>query len=285
MKVEPDKWRNDYDRDGYLVIEDVLGEPLLLQLRDAVDRLCADPDKLPPHLIRLVSFERDWVRRRPHFNRHTPEQVGNAIRNVRDLSLFDPIFAEMIFYDPQLDILDALFRSTEYHFLNYKCIIKAPFVGSAFRWHRDYPYLEHTTTNIITSMLCLDDMISTNGATVVLPGSQRIAQEQMSKTDIELAEEDLPRQFERETVCCPAGSAVLFHANIIHGGGPNESDMPRRNLISIWPGPDTHPITAARQAHEGLMPRSRDRSRQKQVAMTRRQIEKSLHDRAGRSRP
>ena len=275
MKLDPVRWRSDYDRDGYLVVEDVLDEPFLSQLRDAVDRLCSDPDNLPPRLIRLVSFERDWVRRRPQFNKHTPEQVGNAIRNVADLSLFDPLFAELIFHDPQLDILDALFRSTEYHFLNYKCIIKAPFVGSAFRWHRDCPYLEHTTTNIITSMLCLDAMAPTNGATIVLPGSHRIAREQMSKSDKELAEKDLPDQFDRVTVCCPAGSAVLFHANLIHGGGPNESDKPRRNLISIWPGPDTHPITAARQAHEGLMPRSQDPARQTQVALTRRHIEKS----------
>ncbi len=256
MKFDPDRWRRDYDRDGYLVVEDVLCEPLLSRLRDAADLLCADPDNLPPHLFQLVSFERDWIRRRPHMNRHTPKQVGNAIRNIMDLSLFDPLFAELIFHDAQLDILEVLFGSTEYHFLNYKCILKAPLVGSAFRWHRDYPYLEHTTTNIITSILCLDDMTSTNGATIVLPSSHRVAQEEMSESDRELAEEDLSDQFERITVCCPAGSAVLFHANLIHGGGPNESDMPRRNLISIWPGPDTHPIGAARMAHEGLLCRA-----------------------------
>lgn len=207
MKLDPGRWRRDYGRDGYLVVADVLGEPLLSRLRDAADRLCAGPDNLPPRLIRL---ERDWVRRRPHMDRHMPEQVGNAIRNVRDLSLFDPLFAELIFHDAQLDILDALFGSTKYHFLNYKCIIKAPFVGSAFRWHRDYPCLEHTTTNIITSMLCLDDMTPTNDATVVLPGSHRVVQEEMSDLDKELAEEDLSDQFEHVTVCCPAGRRCFF---------------------------------------------------------------------------
>jgi ectoine hydroxylase-related dioxygenase (phytanoyl-CoA dioxygenase family) len=167
----------------------------------------------------------------------------------------------------------VLFESTEYRFFNYKCISKSPRVGSVFRWHRDYPYVEHTTTNIITSMLCLDEMSHANGATVVLPGSHRVEQDQMSKADAEIDEADLPDQFERVTVCCPAGSAVLFHANIIHGGGANESPAPRRNLISIWTGPQNYPISPGRAAHQGLMPRSKDPARQRQTAMTRKKIE------------
>lgn len=275
MNVDPDKWQSDYQRNGYLVVEDVLAGPLLVQLRKVIDRISTDADNLPTHLKQNIQFERDWVSRRPHFNKHTPEQVGSAVRNISNLSLFDPIFGRLIFQDRQLDILDTLFQSTEYRFFNYKCILKAPRVGSVFRWHRDYPYVEHTTTDIITSMLCLDEMLLSNGATVVLPGSHRVEQDQMSPADLEIDEADMPDQFDRVTVCCPAGSAVLFHANIIHGGGANESQLPRRNLISIWTGPGTYPISPARAAHQGLMPRSKDPARQRQVEMSRQKIEQS----------
>jgi ectoine hydroxylase-related dioxygenase (phytanoyl-CoA dioxygenase family) len=70
------------------------------------------------------------------------------------------------------------------------------------------------------------------------------------------------------TVKCPAGSAVLFHVNIIHGGGANRSDMTRRNVIGIWAGPDTYATTPMRYHYQDLMPRSTDPARQRQLRMT-----------------
>jgi len=190
------------------------------------------------------------------------------VRNIMELPLFDPAFVRMINHDPLLDVLEAVFDSSEFHFHNYKCIIKAPKVSSVFRWHRDLPYLQHSTPNLITAMLCLDPMTPDNGATVVLPGSHRIAHEDVKDSDVEIADDDLPDGFERKMVCCPAGSAVLFHVNIIHGGPANRSDIPRRNVIGIWAGPDTYPVTAARYAYQDVYPRSRNAARQLQMRKT-----------------
>jgi ectoine hydroxylase-related dioxygenase (phytanoyl-CoA dioxygenase family) len=111
-------------------------------------------------------------------------------------------------------------------------------------------------------------MTEENGATVVLPGTHRITPDQFKKSDTEIAEEDLPADARRVTVECPPGSAVLFHVNIIHGGGPNRSAQPRRNVIGIWAGPDTYPITAARYAYGEVYPRSQDPAKRLQVKMT-----------------
>src|ERR1051326_922802 len=156
------------------------------------------------------------------------------------------MFAELICHTPLLDVLEALFDSGEFAFHNYKCIIKAARVSSVMRWHRDLPYLEHSSPNLITAMLCLDEMTAANGATVVIPGSHRIAHEEVTPADMDVPEEKIPAAAERVTVCCPAGSAVLFHVNLLHGGGPNRSPGHRRNVISIWSGPDALPITGAR---------------------------------------
>jgi hypothetical protein len=205
---------------------------------------------------------------RPQYNDLTREQVGNALRNIMELPLFDPAFAGLICHEPLLDVLEALFGSSEFAFHNYKCIIKAPRVSSRFRWHRDLPYLQHSSPNLITAMLCLDEMTEANGATVVVPGTHRIAHESVTPADMEIPDEKLPADAPRVTIRCPAGSAVLFHVNIIHGGGANRSDVPRRNVIGIWSGPDAYPITPARYAYQGLMPRSHDPARQRQVRMT-----------------
>jgi hypothetical protein len=87
---------------------------------------------------------------------------------------------------------------------------------------------------------------------------------------MDIADKDLPPETKapRVSVNCPAGSAVLFHVNIIHGGPANRSAIPRRNVIGIWAGPDTYPTNPMRFAYQGLFPRSKDPAKQRQVRMT-----------------
>lgn len=267
MKHEPAVWRSQYERDGYLVVPDALDASTLSALRRGIEKITADPDGYPPQLRQWLNLERDYLKEKSSQNDLTCEQVGNAVRNIMELPRFDPIFADFICYRPLLDIMEVLFDSTEFSFHNYKCIIKAPRVSSKFVWHRDLPYLKHSSPNLITAMLCLDEMTEANGATVVMPGTHRIPHEEVLDSDVDIPEDKLPAG-PRVTVKCPAGSAVLFHVNIIHGGGANRSDIPRRNVIGIWAGPDTYPTTAARYVYQDLMPRSKDPARQRQLRMS-----------------
>lgn len=115
-------------------------------------------------------------------------------------------------------------------------------------------------------MLCIDPMTVENGGAVVCPGSHRIPSEDVKAEDMDMPESAVPDT--RVTVECPAGSAVLFHINLVHGGGPNLSQAKRRNVIGIWAGPDTYPTTVNRYAYEFVMPRSTDPERQKQIQKT-----------------
>lgn len=261
------RWKADYDHSGYLVVPNAIHSQTLARLDAAIEEIRRDPDSLPPHLKQHIDFERNYVKARPDQNDLTPAQVGNAIRNIMELPLFSPGLAEFIAYPAVLDVLEALFGTSEFSFHNYKCIVKAPRVSSKFVWHRDLPYLQHTGPNLITAMVCLDAMTEANGATVVMPGTHNVPHETVTKDDTDIPEDKLPAG-ERVTVCCPAGSLVLFHVNLIHGGGANRSDNPRRNVISIWAGPDTYPTYPHRFAYQGLMPRSRDIYRQRQVQRT-----------------
>ncbi len=267
MHHDPIGWKRDYEASGYLVVPDLVDPETLTRLRDGVDAITSKPRDLPEHLARHIVFEQDYVRTHRQYNQRAPEELGDAIRVIMELPLFDPVFAEMIHFDPLLDVLQALFGTTEFHFHNYKCIVKSPLVSSTFCWHRDLPYLNHSTPDLITAMLCLDDMTEENGATVVLPGTHRIRHDQFRADDTDIPEERLP-DTERVSVCCPAGSAVLFHVNIIHGGGPNVSPRPRRNVIGIWAGPDTHPVRPQRYVYQDVRPRSVDPARRKQMLMT-----------------
>ena len=262
-KKTPEPWRRDYQESGYLVVENAIDGATLQRMRDASERIesAFQNETLPPHLRRWIGTERDRT------NVLKAETVGSdAINNVMELPLFDDTFRDFLIYPRVLDVLEALFETPEFHFHNLKMIAKMPGNKAAFQWHRDLPYLQHTSPDLITCMTCLDDMTAENGGTVVCPGSHLNAPLPALAGDTDMDESAVPQS--RVTVECPAGSIVLLHVNIVHGGGPNVSDKKRRNVISIWAGPDSHPTTGARYAYEFVRPRSRDAMRQKQIRET-----------------
>lgn len=259
----PDAWRRAYGQAGYLVVENAVDAHLLHRMREKLEDIQRQVSEgmFPAHLRKHLSLEGD---RPPH--QQSPGSDPTQIFNMMELPLYDPLFANLILYPRVLDILEALFETTEFAFHNYKCICKMPGSRNRFQWHRDLPYLPHTSANLLTCMLCVDAMTAENGATVVCPGSHLVGHAGAAASYIEINDEDVPA--ERVTVECPAGSAVVFHVNLIHGGGANTSDRKRRNVIGIWSGPDALPVTPSRYAYMGVMPRSRDSVRQKQIAMS-----------------
>lgn len=258
----PEKWLADYNESGYLVVENAIDPQTLQEMKNALERIEREyyADTLSPQLKRFVSTDRSRMAA------HKLEGAGSdQISNIMELPIFDRVFSDIIIYPRVLDILETLFQSPEFHFHNYKCISKMPHNETPFQWHRDLPYLQHTSPNLLTCMLCIDDMTKENGATVVCPGSHNIAHEDVKDSDVSMKENEIPEP--RVTVECPAGSAVIFHVNIVHGGGPNRSDSKRRNVIGIWAGPDALPIKPQRYAYEFIAPRSKDPIRQKQVEL------------------
>jgi ectoine hydroxylase-related dioxygenase (phytanoyl-CoA dioxygenase family) len=257
------RWRAAFEETGYLIVEGVLDAVELSRLRDALDRIEAavEEETLPVGLRRYISLERDrsqWLR--------SGKVENKAISNIMELPLFDPVFRDVIVHPRQLDVIEAVFGSTEFAFHNLKCICKMPTGETPFQWHRDLPYLEHTTPNLVTCMLCVDDMTEENGATVICPGSHRGAPDPPASEDRDMPVERVPA--ERITATCPAGSAVLFHVNVIHGGGPNRSKGKRRNVIGIWSGPGCYATTPNRYAYGEVMPRSQDPARREQIRRT-----------------
>lgn len=265
--AERQQWRDQWQADGCVVVENAVDPEANQTLINAIEEITNDPLALSPRLKQFVQFERDYVKNHPKYNDLSPEQVGLAIRNIMETPRFHPDLAKIILYPTILDTLETLFESSEFHFHNYKCIIKAAKVSSEFRWHRDLPYLKHTTPNLITAMICLDGMTVENGATQIVPGSHLNAPAEPRPEDVDIDDSLIPQQG-RVTLTCPPGSVVFFHVNNLHGGGPNRSNHPRRNLISIWAGPNTYPTTSSGYAYQGLMPRSQDPARQLQTSQT-----------------
>ena len=273
MEHAPEQWRRMYEADGFVIVPDVLDPDLVSQLRQGMDKITGGLEALPPRLKEKLFLERDHVRNNPQWYTGVlaPEACGTAVRQIADLALFAPAFAELICRPSLLEVLETLFASPEFSFTYMVGRPKAARVGNGIsngNFHRDTPFEDTTASNTLIALLCLDDMAGDNGATSFIRGSHQVSdQEAADPRWREVAADRLDLR-ERVDVRCPAGAGVFFSTKLLHAAGHNRSDHPRRTILSEWAGPGVLPTSAVRYAYQGLRPRSKDPLYQKQIRMT-----------------
>ena len=141
-------------------------------------------------------------------------------------------------------LVDAMARlmDDEVYLYHYKMMVKEPRVGGAWEWHQDYGYWYNNDClfpDMASCMIAVDRAYQGNGCLKVLRGSHRLGriehgtfgtQVGADPARIALAEKHL------DTVYCEMspGSALFFHANLLHSSGPNESADPRWSLICCY---------------------------------------------------
>jgi ectoine hydroxylase-related dioxygenase (phytanoyl-CoA dioxygenase family) len=90
--------------------------------------------------------------------------------------------------------------------------------------HRDeavYPLPRPHAPVVMNSMWALCDFTEANGATRLIPGSHRWPEDR----------QPTPDESEVVQATMPAGSVLIYHGGLWHGGGANTSDRPRPGLI------------------------------------------------------
>jgi hypothetical protein len=273
MQHAPEVWRRAYQDDGFVIVQDLLDPALVPRLRDGMDRITGGLASLPSRLHEKIFLERDHVRNNPQWYTGilAPEDCGGAVRQIADLGLFAPAFAELICHPGLLEVLETLFASPEFSFTYMVGRPKAARVGNGIsngHFHRDTPFEDTTSSNTVIALLCLDDMAGDNGATSFIQGSHKVTDEEAADPRWRDVPADRLDSGARVDVRCPAGSGVFFSSKVLHAASHNRSDHPRRTILSEWAGPGVLPTSPVRYAYQGLRPASKDPLYQKQTRMT-----------------
>lgn len=130
----------------------------------------------------------------------------------------------------------------EVYLYHYKMMVKEPHVGGAWEWHQDYGYWYNNGClypDMASCMIAVDRAHAGNGCLQVLRGSHKMGRIEHGKSGtqtgadperVKLAEKHL------ELVTCEMepGTALFFHANLLHASGPNDSPDPRWALICCY---------------------------------------------------
>lgn len=214
-----------FDRDGFLVLRDVLDADLVSRLIAAADRLAGQ------------GVERDGLSERRHW------QKRNCLPD-------DPTFLELIDHPKVLPLVAAIL-GWDIHIVTSHLIVRSPtpdadahFKGEG--WHRDggqssWEMTEpHPRILLKVAYFLSDQSAPGRGNTQVVPGSNRL-------TGPPAVEPGAPHPYGAIEVLGKPGDAFLFEQRTYHAVGPNHSDLTRKSLFMgygfRWVYPmDYHPM-------------------------------------------
>lgn len=185
------------------------------------------------------------------------ETDGQAVRAVYGLHQRDGVWRELAEEPALRALIDAIYGEPYYVF-QWKINPKAPKGGERWEWHRDFTYWgaedNMPEPKALTVAILISDVAEESGPTVVIKNSHRLPLSDTERGQIggwdradgdentdwsRLVSNGLPyvihddeadrlsRQHGAVIGAGPAGTALIFHSNSIHGSLPNVSATTR----------------------------------------------------------
>ena len=144
-----------YQRDGVIVVPEVLGTDTLSQVRSVIAELVAGSAQTLEHT--------DVYDLEPG---HTAENP--RVRRIKAPHKVHKIFDEIVRSEPVLDILKKLLGpGLRLH--GSKLNMKSAQYGSPVEWHQDWAFYPHTNDDLLAVGMMLDDAFIENGPLLVVP--------------------------------------------------------------------------------------------------------------------
>ena len=205
-----------YQDDGYLVLESFFSSAKLAKQKALLDE--------------LTVRGRSMARPDAHFSFEYDAQgkdIAGMLHKVQSVCVVEPRVLEIAGDDDFLDVVESLI-GPDIDVFGTKFFPKLPKFGTSTSWHQDNHYFGTNSDRIVSCSIYYEDADRDNGCLRVVPASHR---------DRVLVEhKPVPNRHGRWTrvdesdavdVVCPAGTVVLFSANLLHGANDNDSDRTR----------------------------------------------------------
>ena len=222
-----------YNTEGYLVIEDALDPQTLRDLVRVTDQLVEEARGTTEHTSTL---DLDPA--------HSPEDP--KVRRIKHPYFAHPFYRELASNQQVMSILSPLIGENIRLRTGGKINLKLAGDGAPVEWHQDWGFYPHTNQDVLAVGMLLDDMGVDNGPLLVIPGSHKgPIYEHHSQgvfcgaIDVKQSGLDVSNASELHG---PAGSITVHHARLIHGSAINQSNRSRRILFYVYAACDAWPL-------------------------------------------
>lgn len=231
-----------FHRDGFLVVENVIAADQLLQLRQQldtwVDESCAFNTAYGETLDGRARFDIDPT---DHSADHP------ALRRVSSPTEISTSYYQAAMQSNMARMAGQLIGGNGTRFHHSKVNAKLPRTATTVKWHQDFPFTPHTNDDMITALLMVGEVTADNGPLQVIPGSHRGElydhwQEGRFTGKVDDAVEAECQNY----ISCTgqAGSVCFMHTRLLHASGANHTDLPRYLFISVYTAEDAVALSA-----------------------------------------
>ena len=223
-----------FDRDGYLVLEDIFSAEEVTFLQKQAGKLLADP----------AALDADTV---------ITEPQGNEVRSIFEIHTQSEAMARLA-ADERLANVARFLLDDEVYLHQTRLNYKPGFQGKEFYWHSDFEtwHVEDGMPRMraLSMSILLADNTPHNGPLMLIPGSHReyltcvgVTPDNHYKTSLRKQEYGVPDEdslaqlADEHGIVAPtgkAGTVVIFDCNVMHGSNSNISPFPRANAFLVY---------------------------------------------------
>ncbi|HWT43622.1 MAG TPA: ectoine hydroxylase [Sphingopyxis sp.] len=223
-----------FDRDGYILLEDIFSADEVAFLQKAAGALLADP----------AALDEDTI---------VTEPQGTEIRSIFEIHRQNAVMARLA-ADARLADVAKFLLGDEVYIHQSRLNYKPGFTGKEFYWHSDFEtwHVEDGMPRMraLSMSVLLAENTPHNGPLMVLPGSHRTFLTCIGETPDDHYLSSLKRQeygvpdedslaelAQRHGIVAPTGkpgTVILFDCNLMHGSNGNITPFPRANAFLVY---------------------------------------------------
>jgi len=227
--------KQQFQEEGYFVLEKVVPPDHLQMLRNVCDQLVAETDA-------MIDSGR-WQELSGITHKGERYFIEGAYARRPELGKY-------LFSDYMAEVCRAALGPTSYLFKN-QFVVKCAKVGMNFSWHQDSGYIPEPHRPYLSCWCALDDVNEENGTVYLLPWS-RVGGGEIQEHVRQEGSNDLVGYFGDDPgvpVTVSAGGIAVFSSATFHRSGANTSGAMRRVYLAGY-SPEVMPMRegTARQA-------------------------------------
>lgn len=212
--------REAYERDGFVIIDDLFGEDYMAEIDRAIERYVGEVvPTLPPD---RVFYETGG---------------GGGIKSMNRMNQEYDFFADFKQHPKLIQLMAAIFNTEPEEIVaeSLQYFGKPAFEGSITPWHQDNGFQQYNPPESLMIWLALRDVDEDMGCVIFAKGSHTLgvvphvpsgvlgfSQTVQTPPDSE--------QFPEVKATMKRGSMSLHHCNTFHRSGPNQTERPRPAL-------------------------------------------------------
>ncbi len=230
-----DQQKEDYRRDGFLMVQDVVTPKQLRKMQQVTDALIAASAGVSESND-IYDLDKGHSKESPRLTRiKLPHKRHEIFEEVLKKSVVTEVLGDLLGPDTTL--------------ITSKLNTKAPGGGAAVEWHQDWAFYPHTNDDLLAFGILLEDVEEDNGPLMVLPGTHKGPVLSHHANGVFCGAIDpADPLFEPDkavTLTGKAGSMSVHHVRTLHGSAPNVSDRARKILFFEIARADAWPLLGA----------------------------------------